>query len=558
MTTSRTTGTPPAGIEPPHPHTPAGGVSAATRSRGSTRVLDRVLVALAFGAALFPGLLQVLGGPEDHDIAWYLYVAGRVLDGARLYVDVIEVNPPLIVALSIPAVLLSRVTGGPEILLFELFVVALIGVSLALCATVLRRLVPTGEVLPRRLFLALVLFATFALPASSNVFGQREHIMLVLVLPYLFAAAARSMRLPLPRGLALAAGVLAGIGVSLKPFFVVPWLLVEVYLAWRSGPRRAWLRPEGLAVAGVLAAYALAVVALTPAYFAVVTLARETYRDFIAVSYTYILLSKRTLLAVVAGLAVLVYRSERWNRELGRVLALGTLGFIGSVLLQRKGWVYHFYPVVASTTLLLGLLLWTALRRENASARLVALVVPVGGLAVMTYLVAGQVSSILHPRPHSEYMRDLTPPMTRLMRTEAAGESVFALSSLPFPMFPAVNYAGVRWAGRFPCLWPLSGVYAPQRGSGLPLRYNRPGAMGHAETYTFNTVIGDLLRDPPRLLFVFTADPADPDPPLPHPDFDYLVYFSQDGRFARMMEGYRLRGRIGGYRVFERMPERAR
>jgi hypothetical protein len=42
------------------------------------------------------------------DIAFLLYAAGRVLDGARLYLDVVEINPPLIIALNLPAVLLAR------------------------------------------------------------------------------------------------------------------------------------------------------------------------------------------------------------------------------------------------------------------------------------------------------------------------------------------------------------------------------------------------------------------------------------------------------------------
>ena len=38
------------------------------------------------------------------------------MDGARLYVDVVEINPPLIVALNLPAVLLARAVGASEIL----------------------------------------------------------------------------------------------------------------------------------------------------------------------------------------------------------------------------------------------------------------------------------------------------------------------------------------------------------------------------------------------------------------------------------------------------------
>ena len=45
------------------------------------------------------------------DVSWYLYVAERFLDGSRLYVDLGDVNPPLIVYLSTPPVLASRLVG---------------------------------------------------------------------------------------------------------------------------------------------------------------------------------------------------------------------------------------------------------------------------------------------------------------------------------------------------------------------------------------------------------------------------------------------------------------
>jgi hypothetical protein len=42
------------------------------------------------------------------DTGFLLDAAARVLDGARLYVDVVEINPPLIIALNMVAVLFAR------------------------------------------------------------------------------------------------------------------------------------------------------------------------------------------------------------------------------------------------------------------------------------------------------------------------------------------------------------------------------------------------------------------------------------------------------------------
>ena len=55
--------------------------------------ISLVLLASVLGAVLFIALRS----PLKDDIAWLLYVARRWLAGRELYIDVVEVNPPLIV-----------------------------------------------------------------------------------------------------------------------------------------------------------------------------------------------------------------------------------------------------------------------------------------------------------------------------------------------------------------------------------------------------------------------------------------------------------------------------
>ena len=76
------------------------------------------------------------------DTGFLLYIAGRVLDGARLYVDIIEINPPLIVGLNLPVVLASRALGVPDILVYRLAVAALMLACIGLTGRVLGYLLP--------------------------------------------------------------------------------------------------------------------------------------------------------------------------------------------------------------------------------------------------------------------------------------------------------------------------------------------------------------------------------------------------------------------------------
>ena len=71
------------------------------------------------------------------DTGFLLYIAGRVLDGARLYVDIIEINPPLIVGLNLPIVLAARALDVPEILVYRLAVAALVLACIGLTGRVL-------------------------------------------------------------------------------------------------------------------------------------------------------------------------------------------------------------------------------------------------------------------------------------------------------------------------------------------------------------------------------------------------------------------------------------
>ena len=89
------------------------------------------------------------------DVAFLLFATGRVLDGARLYVDVVEINPPLIVALNMPVVLAARALALPPVLVYQLAVFALLGLTLATSSRLFRRLLPDDPELGRGLIVVL-------------------------------------------------------------------------------------------------------------------------------------------------------------------------------------------------------------------------------------------------------------------------------------------------------------------------------------------------------------------------------------------------------------------
>src|SRR3954453_8407507 len=73
-------------------------------------------------------LFTMLRSPLKDDIAWLLYVARRWLAGRELYVDVVEVNPPLIVWISaIPLSLAQWVNVDQQTITMPFFIAAVLG-----------------------------------------------------------------------------------------------------------------------------------------------------------------------------------------------------------------------------------------------------------------------------------------------------------------------------------------------------------------------------------------------------------------------------------------------
>src|SRR5260221_10794813 len=119
--------------------------------------------------------LTYLLPPLDGDVAAILDFAVRMVAGERLYVDLFDVNPPLIFWLNLPpAWIAEQLALGPAVV-FVAWVLGLQAASLALCRAPAARL---SELERPFLHTVLPLVAAFVLVVlPTRTFGQREHLM---------------------------------------------------------------------------------------------------------------------------------------------------------------------------------------------------------------------------------------------------------------------------------------------------------------------------------------------------------------------------------------------
>jgi hypothetical protein len=478
-----------------------------------------------FAAALFlAGILSQAPRRVGHDVGWFLYSASRLLDGARLYQDVVDPNPPMIFFLNLAPAWISRVASLPPPAVLKAWVIALMLASLILCSRSLAVAAPSVSARVRASFLItlVVLLVTYV----GSDFGQREHFLLLFVAPYLLLASARASGLEAPPGLCAAAGMFAGVGFAIKPFFLLPWVFVEASLFLRCRGASLWRR-ENWAIAGIQSMHlAYIFIAAREYYEHVFPLTRRVY-DVANVPLASLLSHQATLLcalAVVVGLAV---PSTPELRELRRVIVIAAAGALACALVQRKGFGYHFYPAAAlAISSLVAAAFDLGRWVPGMEKRVWRVFLPAAAAATVALSQAGR------PRPD-----DLVDSLVRLAEQHARGERVVLFNLGEYPAFPALNYAPAQWGSRFSSVWFLSGFYRPQhvRPGGGRFPYRAPAVMDPAERYAFEALVSDLLQKPPRLLMIDcrTRWIAGLN------SFSLIEYLSQDARVAELLSNYR-------------------
>ena len=483
------------------------------------------------------------------DMAFLLYAAGRVLDGARLYVDVVEINPPLIVALNLPAVLLARALGVSDIAVLRLMSSAALLVSLAFSAWGLR-LALGADRAGLRLLILLLAFALFLAP--GNDFGQREHLLVALALPYVFLAVARADGRPAAAGPAFVAGLLAGIGLALKPHFLLVWVAVEGYAAWRLRASRP--SHDAMGAVAFLILYVTGVALFTPEYFRMILLLGPAYGAFGYDSFLHVLVTApaTTECYLAALTCAALYRRAR-HPALWVIVLIGLVASFVAGAAQQKGWTYHFYPPKVFALLLLGLAVLDVRRPFLRSVQRIYAAVAFGvlGTSVVWALAAG-IGRVAHQDAIRERRRaQLDQLVAAVQRHVPRAGSLYIFSHSIESSFPLVNYSGVRLASRFPHLWIVPAAYQEQLYRKAALRFHGRDAMGPAERYLNDAVYEDLARYRPEVLMVLRHARDLQENALRR--LDYLGYFGRDARIADLLKQYRFAEEVGEYRLYARV-----
>lgn len=394
---------------------------------------------IIFIAAATVALTLLYSIPLTHDVVWQFWIARQMMNGAALYRDVWEVNPPLWFWSAVPIRFAAAWLSIAPLRLLVVVVTAL-GILSALATGRLSALTS-----PIARFALMLLSFWLIVVGPLYDFGQREHIALICSVPYAALIAHRSTGKPMSMRLAVLVGVAAAYGFALKHYFVVVPVMLELWLITHC--RSLWrpVRAETVALGGLALIYAVVVIVFAPAFFTDnLPMVRAAYHGFES-SWEMILLRPWIVIWTFIAAFFLTFGGAfgRKANPLVSTLLIVAIGYGISYFMQRKGWLYHSVPVTGAAGLALGV------RLEMADMR--RLIPTAIGLLMLAL-------PVLMPVKIGPYFNLFRGELDPVLATLPKGSPVFIASGEPMWGWPTVEDHELAWPSRLYAYWMIPAI----------------------------------------------------------------------------------------------------
>ena len=517
-----------------------------------------LLLASAAGFILGLGLHQVYLLHVGHDQSWCVYAAylelhGVQLDGPQL----IETNPPFIIWFSTLPVLLGEFLHIGILDGFRLFFDIVVVVCVVWTTALISRLLRSSTLSSWLFFITQLIVGLWLM--NKNSLGQREQLLVLLVLPYLVLSAARMRDRSLGILESSIIGLLAAVAICLKPQHILVIFMVEALVALTRRSIRSLWHPSVAAFATGIIAYLLSVALFGKTYLTEVV-------PKLRIAYSAMNLPYSVLLHVHAAIFLgllfcwilfLSIRRRMRFHELASLLGVAAVASTLAYLQQHKGWNYQIIPAAMFTVLFLGTIVIGALEVWLEAN------VPVGVLfrktAVKTIAVTAACAlcalllGIRFSR-HADYYEPEKRIVANFYRAAPAGSTVSYISVDPWelPVFIEQNKVLGQRNNYF---WMLPAIIYGQDPQGNDMNHPMAASqIAELSLYQRRSTAEDLARWKPAVVIVDQCGPKLCDS-LKHEHYDTLLnWFLVDSNFELEWRHYRLAEKIGNLESFHRIP----
>lgn len=486
----------------------------------------------------------------NHDTAWLFQIAFGILEGDKIGIDLIEVNPPMSTWICLPpAIFLCAIGGTPNVVFKLFFLILAFAITLGCGRLLTLNAVPQKQV---HIFTATLCLLIVIFPGYD--FAQREQFAALLTLPYVIASMNRVEGHKSNMTGAVIIGVIAAIGIGMKPYFLCVPIFMEIWLMLKHRHLFAVFRAEVVAMMVSFVIYLGAVYVFAPGYYEnVIPDAMKNYGGY-SNSYQDTLQHLTKALMPYFLISILVAFICKNTSRSNTITAyfIAAAGFLVAAILQKKGWNYHIYPVIFY--MVLAIIQQISAPREKTNIAIDANILKFVKVGILSLLGIMMITPSLKALGDNYSEFGTGARIASLEATIRAQEkivtdrpvSVFAFITSPRDIHPAVLNTKADWAHNAVGL-----VYLPAAING---KYAKTKPVDFPQILEVSAqhdreMIAALAGNPPDLIFVHSG----PDKlAINDPDFDYLEYYINNPDFAEFFLQYSETKPVMWYRVFER------
>jgi len=496
---------------------------------------------ISSGFIFFAYLLQssIIISP---DVSYLIHAAWMLFHGGHYVSQIFETNPPMILYLYLPIHLLVKIGSSDIIFNMRLYILFLAFISFGTCFYLIKKAIPTNRFYQYSLSVTL-LWILFLLPLYA--FGQREHLWVILTLPYMFTMALFFENQLISRKMRFIIGLFGGLGFALKPFFIIPLGFLELYGIFKKRSIFCVFRIESLTITGVIMGYLVSIFIWQPEYINIILpYVFKYYFPFLMKSFEKLLLRPEVLFCFGVMLVYWVFYLSDCYKALGMTLWLTLLGMVLAYVIPRQTWYYHLYPALGLSYLLSMHCLAQLCSGNNLKRKIFYLCL----FSAFFYIIPLYNYFVLFKMTLALDKNYPLLSIKKYINNRKGERSIYCFSLFTSDCFPLVYSAKMRYAERFSSFWWYQGIFEMEKINNS-LTVNE---FLRDKKFLIDSISEDLNQLKATWVIVndFNFQALNNNE---NSEFDVITYFSQNAKFREAWKNYHYLEKIERYRVYERV-----
>jgi len=265
--------------------------------------------------------------------------AQKFLAGEKMSEAFFDTNPPLSILIYIPAVLLAKLSTLPLYHVLNIYYFS--AIALSSCAVYLL-LKKTPNFTPPMIFAVLALYIAMNIIFPIYDFGQREHLLVLGLLPLVLLQALITQKIRVNTVLQVAVLTLSSIVILLKPHFGIVPAAIFIHRAITQKRITIFKDIDFLFLSFMALLYGLIIYIFFNDFLTIIL---PAVLNYYAGDTNDVVYDVTALLIIQASVPYLIYRFfTRDGHSLIAVFSVIAMLCAIPVLLQFKGWAYHTIP----------------------------------------------------------------------------------------------------------------------------------------------------------------------------------------------------------------------